>query len=271
MNSNDEPLVTVLMPNYNNEKYLTEAIESILNQNYSNFEFVIVDDCSKDNSLEIIKKFAILDSRIKCYKNDVNFGIVKTRNKLLGLVSENSKYIAIFDSDDISTKNRLEKQVSFLEKNLDFGIVGSNLVIIDENSKIIGKRSYQFDVQKIKFIKSPFAQPSIMFRKNVISSMSYSNKFDVCEDYDLWFRILSETNGKNLNFDGLKYRISSTQEKSTNLKKTIKNTLLVKFKYLKFKHYFNFKIIFRVFLESFLLFLPNKAVLWLFVFMEIKK
>jgi glycosyltransferase involved in cell wall biosynthesis len=271
MIKNELSLVSVLMPNYNNEKYLGEAIESILNQTYKNIEFIIVDDCSTDNSWDVILKCAKLDSRIRVYKNEKNLGIVKTRNKLFSLVDKNSKYFAIFDSDDISLPKRLEKQVDFLEKNSDFGIVGSNITIINENSKIVGIRNYQFNVQKIKFIKSPFAQPSVMFRRNVLDSVRYSSDFDVCEDFDLWFRILAKSKGENLNFTGLKYRISSTQSKSTHLKKTIKNTLVIKFKYMELKNYLNFMVVFRIVVEFILLLLPNKLVSWLFSYVEIKK
>ena len=138
------PLISVLMPTYNSEKYLKEAIESILNQTYQNFEFVIADDCSTDDSWKIIQTYQERDARIKSFRNDKNLQQAETRNKLYEFADNKSKYFAIMDNDDISIKNRLEEQVKFLEKkeNENVGIVGSGLFIIDENSKEVGKRDY---------------------------------------------------------------------------------------------------------------------------------
>src|SRR5690242_9380591 len=100
------------MPVYNASSYLREAIESILNQTYSNFEFIIINDGSTDNSLEIIRSYH--DPRISVVNNETNLGIIKTRNK--GLKLAKGKYIANMDADDISLSSRLEKQVQYLEQ-----------------------------------------------------------------------------------------------------------------------------------------------------------
>ena len=92
------PFITVFTPNYNKEKFLPETIESILNQSYRNFEYIIVDDCSTDDSWAIIQKFAKKDTRIKAYRNESNLKIVKTRNKGLTLSSKDAKYFAIIDT-----------------------------------------------------------------------------------------------------------------------------------------------------------------------------
>ena len=109
------------MPVYNTEKYVAEAIESILNQSFSDFEFIIIDDCSSDNSWELIQKYAKKDKRIRAYKNERNRGISYTRNKLIDLSKTN--YIVSQDSDDISLKNRLELSYNFLRKNKDYAVI----------------------------------------------------------------------------------------------------------------------------------------------------
>lgn len=266
--------ISVVMPNYNNEKYLKEAMTSILNQTYSDFEFIIIDDCSTDNSWNIIEEYAKKDPRVRAYRNEKNLKIVKTRNKLFSLCSSESKYIAIMDSDDISISSRLEKQVDFLEKFSEYGVVGSNLIIIDENSKKVGFREYRrsFGIKNSSIlIKSPLAQPSVMIRRSVLGNLKYSSDLEVAEDWDLWLRLLKNCNGGNIKTPLLKYRVSTTQSKSTSLKKSILASLKVRFMYMNFFHYFNFKILFRIISEMILLMMPAKFVLWLFQKMEIKR
>ena len=121
-----KPFISIIMPVYNNELYLSYAIESILKQTYSNFEFIIIDDCSTDSSWKIISKYAKKDKRIKAHKNKKNLKIVKTRNKGFELMSKKTKYIAIFDSDDISLPKRILHEVEFLEDNYNFEIVSGH-------------------------------------------------------------------------------------------------------------------------------------------------
>ena len=129
--SNKTPLITVFTPNYNREKVIHETIESILNQTYSNFEYIIIDDGSTDNSWDLIQKYANQDERIRAYRNKRNLKIVKTRNKGFKLSSPNAKYFAIIDSDDVALSKRLEVQVRFLETHPEYGLVGSNKYLID--------------------------------------------------------------------------------------------------------------------------------------------
>ena len=116
------PKVSVLIPNYNTkEEWLKESIESILNQTFQDFEIIILDDGSKTSLEELIKSFK--DERIKFYQNEINLGVGKTRNKLLELAK--GDYVAFQDSDDISLPTRLEKQVEFLDNNMDFSGVSA--------------------------------------------------------------------------------------------------------------------------------------------------
>lgn len=275
---NKTPLVSVLMPCYNNEKFLPEAIESILNQTYKNFEFIILDDFSTDNSWEIIKKYAKKDKRIKAYRNKKNLKIVKTRNKLFELASNNSKYFAIFDSDDVSMPERLEKEVKYLEKNSKVGVVGSNLILIDENGKVIGYRKYK-KRYKIKdptiLYKSPVAQPSVMIRREILDkyNLRYStdNYFDRARDFDLWVKIGDVSEIHNIQKPLLKYRISQTQGKKTHMRETLKSTLQIQKKWLFKREYFTLKLLFIMISECFLLLLPKHFVLWLFKKLEVQR
>ncbi len=235
------PFVTVFTPNYNKSKYLAEAIESVLHQTYENFEYIIVDDCSTDDSWDIISDYASKDERIKAYRNDENLKIVKTRNKGFQFSSKEAKYYAILDSDDVSTPERLEKQVNFLEENPRYGLIGSDLIVIDEESKEIGYRKYassDLDIRKVITRLNPIAQSSVLIRKQAIQEVGfYDEKWSVCQDYDYWLRIGINWKLKNFDKSLIKYRLSRTQVKITNLKETIQNTYLIQKKAIKEYNY----------------------------------
>ena len=224
----DLPFITVFTPNYNKSKFLVETIESVLNQTYTNFEYIIIDDCSTDNSWEIIQSYAAKDDRIKAYRNELNCEIVETRNRGLNHSSDDAKYFAIIDSDDVATPDRLHSQVKFLEDNPEYGMVGSDVIIIDENSQRIGDRIYPHRDEEIreKIVQfNPFTQSSIIIRKAVIREIGpYDEKWKVCQDYDYWLRIGKDWKFKNLEEPLLKYRLSSGQVKNIHLKETIQNT-----------------------------------------------
>jgi glycosyltransferase involved in cell wall biosynthesis len=260
------------MPNYNASKYIKYAIDSILNQTYTNIELIIVDDCSTDDSWNIIKSYAAKDKRIKHYRNTTNMKIAINRNIGLSKISKESRYVAMLDSDDISMSNRISKQVEFLESNICYGIVGSNIVIIDEYNNKIKTREYSDKDQGIIYIKNPLAQSTVMFSTDILKKVKgYNDKYEVAEDYDLWFRILDGTKKFKILQDNLiQYRISTTQTKNTKLKKTILNSIKIKLIYIKKNKMYKVKYFIRLILEMGLLFLPNKTILWLFSKIEYK-
>ncbi len=268
------PNISVVMPVYNSEKLVWETIESILNQTFIDFEFIIVDDCSTDKSWNIIQKYANKDRRIKAYRNKKNLGVVKTRNKMLDLINHNSKYIAMIDSDDIAKPERLDKQIKFLEKNTDYAIVWAFLEIIDKNGKTIWYRKYPVtpdEIGKTICKKSPLAQPSVMVRKSAWDKVwKYNKNFERVQDYELWFRFFKKWYKlANLPEYLLKYRIHSNQGKSKHLKLTIKNTLKIQtsnLKYCKNK----LSTFLYMLVELFLLFLPSSLILNLFKKIEYK-
>lgn len=110
-----EPLVSIITPLYNSEKYIAETIESVLDQTYSNWEMIIVDDCSRDNGIKIVEEYQKKDKRIQLYKNEINKGVSYTRNRAIDL--SKGKYIAFLDSDDLWKKEKLKKQIKFMEEN----------------------------------------------------------------------------------------------------------------------------------------------------------
>ena len=212
------PMISVVMPVYNGEKYLNECIDSILNQTFSNFEFIIVNDASTDKTEEIILSYT--DKRIVYVKNLKNLKISKTLNK--GIQLAKGKYIARMDADDISLPNRFEKQLVFLEKNDDIGVVGSMWYCIDSKSKIFETvehlpiSSNECYFMAIVQGENSVGHPCVMFRANIIQNVGgYNKKYDTAEDIELWFRmILSGIKFNNLSDKLLKYRYHNSQTSS---------------------------------------------------------
>lgn len=197
-----KPLISVVMPVYNAEKYLDEAIRSILDQTYNNFEFIIINDGSNDKSLKIIKKYKNQDERIVLISRE-NKGLIASLNE--GIEHAKGKYIARMDADDISCINRFKEQYTFMEQNnLDF--CGSHFVIIDEDSSYKSARIVSTKEEFINVILStsvPFAHGSAMINKAFLqkNNLIYgTTKYNKAEDYDLWIRSF-EKGGKFSNVD----------------------------------------------------------------------
>lgn len=182
-----KPLVSVIMGAYNREKYISHSIKSILNQTYKNIEFIIIDDCSKDNTLSIIKKFAKKDSRLKYYKNKVNKKVGFCLNKAISL--SKGKYISIMDSDDIAFPDKIKLQVEYLEKNnfidvlssdsFSFGFTNSKRFVPNKDSLI--KCTFLFSFYLIN--------PTIIFRKNIFNFVNYDTSFYRSQDYDFFTKV----------------------------------------------------------------------------------
>ena len=181
------PTITVLMPVYNGEKYLAEAIESILDQTYTDFEFLILDDCSTDKSHEIISSYK--DKRIHFIKNEQNMGQSNTMN--IGIKLSKGKFIARLDQDDLSCKTRLDNQLYFISKSV-CSIVGTWAYAIDQDGEIIGYVQHPTDHDIIKnalAINPTFSHSSVMFNKDDIISLGcYSSRFTIGMDWHLWIK-----------------------------------------------------------------------------------
>lgn len=223
-------LVSVIMPLYNAEDYVAEAIESILAQTYKNFELIIIDDGSSDKSPEIAGNYAQKDSRIRFFVNEKNLGVAKTRNR--ALTEARGDYIAPLDNDDVALPTRLEEQVKFLEEHLDHALVGSDLEIIDEQSRVTAVRNYPHtneEIQRCLTRMNPIANPASMFRHEVFSALGGAYDESVCpvEDYEFVSRVARHYKLANLQQKLTRYRIRANQAKSVYLKKTLRLTLFI--------------------------------------------
>ncbi|MDO8482546.1 MAG: glycosyltransferase [bacterium] len=221
------PKVSVIMPVYNSEKYLRQAIQSVLDQSFRDFELIIINDGSTDKSLEIIRSFT--DPRIVLLSNDKKSTIVESRNH--GLDASRGEFIAPLDSDDIAMKDRLKLQVAFLEKNLDFGLIGGGVSVIDKDGKATGalwKEKIPSEKIPIRLLfGNCFAQSSVMIRKSAIPAEGYIE--GTSEDYALWVRILKNWKAKNIPDILLKYRShdeNTTTRKGVLLRQAVNQVLL---------------------------------------------
>ena len=198
------------MPVYNVEKYLKEAIDSILNQTYKNIELIIIDDCSTDSSRDIIKSYS--DSRIKTYYNSENMQQPRTRNR--GLELAKGDYIANMDSDDISFLNRIEEQVVFMEKNKDIDICGCYCKTFGGVKKRIVKTPLtNEDCKMVSIVTSPIAHPTVMIRSSSLKKydIKYDLNYKYSQDFELWSRLLFQgANFSNIPEVLLNYRENPT-------------------------------------------------------------
>lgn len=204
------PKISVIMSVFNGEKYLHEAVSSVLQQTFDDFEFIIIDDCSTDTTPQILNEYATKDSRIKIYRKEKNIGFKGfVENLNLGLKEAKGEYIARMDADDVCHADRFQKQHDFLEKNKNIFLIGSSARHINENNETIGGFFAETNYKKLEamMLKKNFVyHPTIMFRNS--KNLFYRDKFVGCEDYDFYLRLQSE--GKtisNLSDRLLSYRI----------------------------------------------------------------
>ncbi len=199
LESSSNPKVSVVMSVFNGEKYLREAIESNLNQTFSDFEFIIINDGSTDKTQEIIEEFADRDSRIR-FINQSNMGLTKSLNKAIKLAR--GEYIARMDADDIALPERFEKQVAFLEKEGDVALVGTAYYEIDDKGGVIGRKVFpqsDVEIRKIMLKYNPFFHASVMIRREVFEVVGlYGESIPFAQDYDLWLRIAGKYKVANL-------------------------------------------------------------------------
>lgn len=221
--------LTVLMPVYNSEQYLSEAISSILNQTYTNFNFIIIDDGSTDQSLNIIKSFADKDNRIIYFTHKNNKGAVETRNACLKKAS--SKFIAFMDSDDISHPERLEKQINFMQNNPTVGLCGSYYKFFGKRKDIIKLPTSSDEIKTKLFWTCPILQGSCMLNTELTQNILFKNDFIHAEEYGLQIELLPKINMNNIDEVLYYYRIEnhnmSVQHRTSQLKSYQKGRLLL--------------------------------------------
>lgn len=205
------PVISVILPVYNAQFTISEAINSILEQSFSDFEFIIINDGSSDSSEDIILSYA--DKRIRYYSNNINCGLIYTLNR--GIELAKGKYIARMDADDISFPRRFEKQLFVLENN-------ENIIVCGTKIKYFGIKKWKspfvvfeksIDLKEWLLRESCFAHPTVMIRREILinNNMKYNQSYFHAEDYKLWVDLSKYGDFYNIPEILLKYRLSSTQ------------------------------------------------------------
>ena len=199
------------MPVYNVEKYIGLAIDSILTQTFEDFELLIIDDASTDNTYDIISQYT--DKRIRKIRNNANVGIAASLNK--GLAMTDSMYVARMDGDDISKPTRFEKQIAYMRSNSNLGILGSHMELINENGIVLKEQHKKEGHINIKlglfFGNTSLAHPSILIKKNELDKyyLRYDSAYHYAEDYDLYCRASQHIEFDNYPECLIQYRIHS--------------------------------------------------------------
>ncbi len=205
------PKVSVLMSVHNGARYLKEAVDSVLSQTFTDFEFLIVDDFSSDNSPAILKGYAEKDSRVRIITNEFNLGLTKSLNKMIK--EAKGEYLARFDCDDVSLPQRFEMQVQLLDTNPKCGLVGVWGEVINDHGTHLRDIKYpttDADLKRALISYNPFFHPGIMMRKKVIEDVGfYDESWRFAQDYELYFRIAKKYELANIPMILLKYRETS--------------------------------------------------------------
>ncbi len=254
------PAVSVLMPVYNAAPYLEAAIESILSQTYGDFEFVIVDDGSTDDSLRMIQAFAGKDGRIRLLRHEANLGIVKALND--GLSACRGEWVARMDADDIALPDRLERQQQAMAADASIGALGGALAYIDAQGRDLGLIR-RCSPSASPLSANPLLHPTVMLRRSICvqNNLAYQEEYRYAEDYYLWLEIRRHAAIAALEDVVLKYRIHDQASRSRYLKQMLRATLRVKKDgILKLGLKPSLLDLVRMLSESFLLLLPGPMV-----------
>jgi len=206
--------ISIIMSTYNSEQYLSKSIESILNQTFKDFEFLILDDGSTDNTPEIVKNYLKKDKRIKFYKNDKNLGLTPSLNALIQ--SSSGNVIARQDSDDISRENRIQSQIKFLEENnLD---ACTSLAISQQSLKKVNNLKSYLPLNFVIKYRNPFIHGSLILKKNVLNEVgNYDERFKYAQDYKLMTDLI-KSNYKVKILKKVLYELNTENNISTNKK-----------------------------------------------------
>lgn len=225
----DNPLVSVIMPVYNAKLYVAQAVESILNQTYKKFEFIIIDDASIDQTFNILKGFKKKDKRIVLIRNKENLGVTKSLNK--ALIRAKGKYIIRMDADDWSYPDRFKLQIKLMEANPAVVVSGSYIEVCNSQLKTKYLRKYYHDdatIRKYIFRYSPFAHPVTIWQAKVFKKQHYNEALTVSQDYELYFRVGRIGKFMNLDKPLLKLRMHDKSVSVTKNDYQSKNTVLIR-------------------------------------------
>jgi len=225
-------LISVVMGVYNGETYLKSAIQSVLDQSYENFEFIIVDDASTDNTAAILAEFQ--DKRIKVLKNDTNKRLAYSLNRAIS--AARGKYILRMDADDLCMPERFEKQVSYMEKHPEIGISFGNIACFSDGKVLNILDTNEGDPEYIRanmIFFSTVCHPSVIMRREIFDMAQYNEKYTVSEDLELWLKVLNKYSIKKTKDNTLLYRVHQKQVSSVYSEKQIAQEMEMKIPYLR--------------------------------------
>ena len=230
---NIAPKISLIMSVYNGEEYLAETIESVISQTFTDWEFIIINDCSTDKTAQILDKYASKDSRIKVHTNQTNLRLPSSLNKALSLAE--GKYVARMDADDICLPDRLQKQYDFMEENSNIDLSSCRFMTLKNgvfSSGGCGGKSDHMSIKALLLVTNPILHPGIIAKAEVIKELGYDKNFTCTEDMELWTRfILNDKRVEILPEYLMIYRLHDKQITETTLEKQENEVVLVQKNY----------------------------------------
>jgi len=227
------PQISVIMSVYNGETYLKEAIESVIEQTFQNWELIIINDCSTDSTAQILADFSLKDERIKVYTNEVNLKLPASLNKAISLCC--GKYIARMDADDICLPNRLEKQYKFMEENQDVALSSCRFMTVKNGVYSSGGAGGRCDNKALRamlLVANPILHPGVIAKAEVMKKFNYDTTLTCTEDLELWIRMVMENQKIQILPECLLiYRLHDKQITSTTLERQHTEVLKIQQKY----------------------------------------
>lgn len=227
------PDISVIMSVYNGETYLAEAIESVINQTFKNWELIVINDCSTDSTSEILAGFASKDERIKVHTNEVNLKLPSSLNKAISLSI--GKYIARMDADDICLPDRLEKQYKFMEENREIDMSSCRFMTVKNGVYMSGGAGGRCDNQALRtmlLVTNPILHPGVIAKAEVMKKLGYDTTLTCTEDLELWTRMAMENFKMQILPECLLiYRLHDKQITSTTLERQHTEVLKIQNKY----------------------------------------
>ena len=228
-----KPDISVIMSVYNGETYLREAIESVINQTFKNWELIVINDCSTDSTAEILADFSLRDERIKVHPNEVNLRLPTSLNKAISLCS--GKYIARMDADDICLPERLEKQYKFMEENQDIALSSCRFMTVKNGVYASGGAGGRCDNKALRamlLVANPILHPGVIAKASVMKKFNYDTTLTCTEDLELWTRMAIENQKIQILPECLLiYRLHDKQITSTTLERQHTEVLKIQQKY----------------------------------------
>ncbi len=231
-------LVTTIMPVYNGECYISQALASVLGQTYTNQEILVINDASTDSTKLILDDFCMRDNRIKVIDNPQRLKVVKSLN--IGLKHARGELIARIDADDIWMPQKVEQQVAAFKEDMDLQLLGTAKHIIDESGSLISQKNYfpyysDTDIKRNIHKANLFTHSSVMFRRSMIDKFGfYDEDFLNSEDYEFWLRVTNKVKVGILNKPLVKYRMHSKSVTSLRIQQQMYYAIKARFRYAKY-------------------------------------